>query len=292
MNEIQLMREAYAPVAATTNKEAELEKVKKKVSKVEGMEAQAKNALKGCGPDEKERKAELEEALYKCDLIHRLLQAEIQEIHERYSGSPRKKSQPKAQPEECKKCSDGELIEMVRNLSDDHVRTINASTETDVELIAEGMLDYVNVMPHKWEQHYNPGELTGEEVYALRTAGYRRNEPSEAKKSTAANPAPAKPEMVRDVENTYISGNPMMSVYKDRLNSDQRFDDYMKNQTLKGQDRLKDVLDRARDKSNMDLGMIQRQRQEVESQRREQIKKLQALALPQAAAEVISGMGR
>lgn len=186
---------------------------------------------------------------------------------------------------------DSELIEMVRNLDSHEVATINSTTGTDTKMIAEGMLDYVNVMPHKFNQYYNPGELNGEEIYALRTAGYRRNEPSDSKKQVT-NPAPAKPEMVRDVETQYVAGDPFNQVYRDRLNSDQRFDSYIRNQELKGQDKLNDVLDSARSKSGMDLGMVQRQRMEIEQQRREQIKKLQAMTLPQAAAATISQMGR
>ena len=102
---------------------------------------------------------------------------------------------------------------------------------------------YVDVMPHQ-NRKIDPNALTADQAYALQTKGYKRNEPK-VDPSTQYSPPPATPNSDRQ-PNFYNAGaDPLNSVRNDRLNSDERFDDYVKNQAMKSQVELNQTLAQA-----------------------------------------------
>ena len=107
-------------------------------------------------------------------------------------------------------------------------------------------LSYVDVMPERNPQ-MDPNRLSQSEIYSLRTAGYRRDEPVKEAKNQM-NPPAATPDADRHNSGLKSGGDPMTSVYQDRLNSSARFDDAIAKHTMKGQEKMNRNLESARSK--------------------------------------------
>ena len=116
----------------------------------------------------------------------------------------------------------------------------------DAVLVCDAYLKehaYVDVMPHQ-NRKIDPNALTVDQAYALQTKGYKRNEPK-LDPSAQFSPPPATPNSDRQ-PNFYNAGSdPLSSVINDRLNSDERFDDYVKKQAMSSQVELNQTLAQA-----------------------------------------------
>ena len=109
---------------------------------------------------------------------------------------------------------------------------------------------YVDIMPtgNEWRDRMFGDELDADEAYAVNTQGYRRDEPV-SQADGQMSPPPATPGANRQLRSLYAGGgDPMQSVYNDRLNSTDRFDDYVRRKSLESQDTLNDILRRAGEK--------------------------------------------
>ena len=95
---------------------------------------------------------------------------------------------------------------------------------------------YVNVMPSTDEIKADPLELTPDEVFALSTRGYMRDDEIE---DTGAELPPAQMPGLDDGGLKWAAGpDALAPVYKDRLNSSERYDDMMIRQQKEAQAEL------------------------------------------------------
>ena len=119
-------------------------------------------------------------------------------------------------------------------------------------------------------------ELTPDEIYALKTYGYVRD--TEDPIPTENRLPPALPN--EDNDTSHYQGGPggMDTVYNDRLNSDERFEDLARKQALDGQRALNKNLDRAEKKIKHQSKQAQR-KAELDAAREEMNKEIKAKAL-------------
>ena len=126
-------------------------------------------------------------------------------------------------------------------LSAQQLKKINKAISARSRFVNEHA--YVDVMPHQ-NRKIDPNALTVDQAYALQTKGYKRNEPK-LDPSAQYSPPPATPNSDRQ-PNFYNAGaDPLNSVMNDRLNSDERFDDYVKKQAMTSQVELNQALAQA-----------------------------------------------
>ena len=126
------------------------------------------------------------------------------------------------------------------------VEDANQKRLETLEKALQQTLSYVEVMPH-YKKAEDKRILSEPERYALNTAGYTRDEfqPSEINRNS---PPPAKPELDAVNLGLYTPGDPMQGVYKDRLQSSQRFEDYIRRRALDSQEVLNQHLGAAKSK--------------------------------------------
>ena len=129
------------------------------------------------------------------------------------------------------------------------MKKINAIKEglireaSELENSLQQALSYVDVMPD-WKVRERENVLSPDEVYSLRTGGYRRSE-EKLQSLMRIGPPPAKRDMDSEQLDIHKPGPPMTGVYKDRLNSDERFEDYLRGKALKGLEELNRTLESA-----------------------------------------------
>lgn len=124
---------------------------------------------------------------------------------------------------------------------------------------------YVDVMPHT-NPVKNKSHLTPDQAYALQTKGYVRDN-EQGKPEMKFSPPPAKQNSDR-VPTFYTAGaDPLRGVRADRLNSTQRFDDYIKNQAMDGQYALNDTLSKAYQNIYKDADKQQQQKRDASNDR-------------------------
>jgi hypothetical protein len=127
------------------------------------------------------------------------------------------------------------------------VEDANDNRLANLEKALKQTLSYVEVMPN-YKKVEDKRILSEPERYSLNTAGYTRDEfqPSEINRNS---PPPAKPELDAVNLDLYTPGDPMQGVYKDRLKSSQRFEDYIRRRALDSQEVLNQHLGAAKAKA-------------------------------------------
>lgn len=118
---------------------------------------------------------------------------------------------------------------------------LNTLTEQDVISTFDSLklrrhLSYVNICPTMWEEP-NEKDLTPDEIYAIRTQGSQRDEFVSKKDTPITTPA-ARPGSDNQTPQIYFGGDSRDSYLMNRLNSSQRFTDFMVNAALKGEEEI------------------------------------------------------
>ena len=126
----------------------------------------------------------------------------------------------------------------------------NAEKIKELEKQRKELLSYVTVMPHTHPIE-DPNVLTPDEIYALNTQGFRRDEKQESEIPTS--PPPAKPGGNHEKLGLHTGGTPDNQVIADRLNSSERFEDMIRKWVVGSQSKLNDTLNKAQDKTGLDL---------------------------------------